>query len=93
MADRLKDKPLTRENKNSESSSGHFLVLYNDEIHTFDYVMESLMEVCGHSSVQAEQCTIITHYRGQCEVKKGVKKELRSMQLDLIKKGLKAGID
>ncbi|HYW95969.1 MAG TPA: ATP-dependent Clp protease adaptor ClpS [Bacteroidales bacterium] len=93
MADRLRDKPVARENKNSGSSSGHFLVLYNDEINTFDYVMESLMEVCGHSSVQAEQCTIITHYRGQCDVKKGVKKELRSMQLDLIKKGLKAGID
>ena len=55
--------------------------------------MESLMEVCGHSSVQAEQCTIITHYRGQCDVKKGMKEELRSMQLDLIKKGLKAGIE
>ena len=55
--------------------------------------MESLIEVCGHSSVQAEQCTIITHYRGQCDIKKGMREELQEMQLNLIKKGLKAGID
>jgi ATP-dependent Clp protease adaptor protein ClpS len=93
MTDRLQDKPLTRENKGSEASSGHFLILYNDEIHSFDYVMESLMEVCGHSNVQAEQCTIITHYKGKCEIKRGGQEELREMQLSLIKKGLKAGID
>ncbi len=93
MTDRLQDKPLTRKKKDSESSSCHFLILYNDEIHTFDFVMDSLIEVCGHSSVQAEQCTIITHYRGQCDVKKGDKEELQEMQLGLIKKGLKAIVD
>ncbi len=93
MTDRLQDKPLTRKKKDSEGSSCHFLILYNDEIHTFDFVMDSLIEVCGHSSVQAEQCTIITHYRGQCDVKKGDKEELQEMQLGLIKKGLKAIVD
>ncbi len=93
MTDRLQDKPVTRARKDSESTPDYLLILYNDEIHTFDYVMESLIEVCGHSSVQAEQCTIITHYKGQCDVKKGMREELQEMQLNLIKKGLKAGID
>ncbi len=93
MAGRLQDKPLIREKKNKENASAHLLILYNDEINTFDYVMESLIEVCGHTSVQAEQCTIITHYKGQCDVKKGDRDELKDMQLNLIKKGLKAGID
>ncbi len=93
MTDRLQDKPLTKKKNTPEGSSFHLLILYNDEIHTFDYVMESLIEVCGHSSVQAEQCTIITHYRGQCDIKKGDKEELREMQVSLIKKGLKAAIE
>ena len=93
MTDRLQDKPVTRVRKDSGSTTDYFLILYNDEIHTFDYVMESLIEVCGHSAVQAEQCTIITHYKGQCDIKKGAREELQEMQLNLIKKGLKASID
>ena len=45
------------------------LVLWNDDVNTFDFVIESLIEVCGHTLEQAEQCTILVHYKGKCTVK------------------------
>jgi len=93
MTDKMQGKPLIRKKSGKESESEHFLVLYNDDVHSFEYVIESLIEVCDHSSVQAEQCAFIAHYKGLCDVKKGKKKILEPMQVDLIKKGLKAGID
>lgn len=47
------------------------LVLFNDEVNTFDYVIQALMEVCGHDAHQAETCTWIAHYKGKCAVKNG----------------------
>lgn len=93
MTDKMQGKPLTHKKSSKGSGSEHFLILYNDEINSFDYVVESLMEVCGHSSVQAEQCTYIAHYKGLCEVKKGKREFLEPMQINLVKKGLKATID
>jgi ATP-dependent Clp protease adaptor protein ClpS len=93
MVHRLKDKPLIWNKTDSEASEFHFLVLYNDEIHTFNYVIESLVEVCSHSYVQAEQCAMITHFNGKCEVKKGIRKDLELMQTDLSKRGLITTID
>ncbi len=51
--------------------SGCNLVLYNDDYHTFDYVIKALVDICRHSYEQAEQCTILVHYRGKCVVKNG----------------------
>lgn len=47
------------------------IVLHNDDVHTFDYVIEALVDVCSHSYVQAEQCTVIVHYKGKCTVQTG----------------------
>jgi ATP-dependent Clp protease adaptor protein ClpS len=69
------------------------LVLHNDDVNTFDYVMETLMEVCDHSMTQAEQCATITHYKGKCDVRSGVKEEMREMRYQLISKGLKASVE
>ena len=69
------------------------LVLHNDHVNTFDYVMESLVEVCGHSLTQAEQCATITHYKGKCEVKSGPPKDMAEMRYQLISRGLKASVD
>jgi ATP-dependent Clp protease adaptor protein ClpS len=69
------------------------LVLHNDEINTFDYVMETLVEVCNHSLTQAEQCATITHYKGKCDVRKGPLKAMRELRYQLISKGLKATIE
>lgn len=69
------------------------LVLHNDDINTFDYVMETLMEVCNHSMTQAEQCATITHYKGKCEVRAGSLKEMKELRYQLISHGLKASVD
>ncbi|MCF8378345.1 MAG: ATP-dependent Clp protease adaptor ClpS [Bacteroidales bacterium] len=53
------------------------LVLHNDDVNTFDYVIETLIEVCDHNLEQAEQCALITHYRGRCVVKSGSETELK----------------
>lgn len=47
------------------------LILYNDDYHTFDYVILALRTICGHSEVQAEQCTLLVHCKGKCVVKTG----------------------
>jgi ATP-dependent Clp protease adaptor protein ClpS len=70
-----------------------FLVLHNDEEHTFEYVIDSLMDVCKIDSVQAEQITFIVHFKGKCDVKKGPKESLKPYKAKLNKKGLTATID
>ena len=69
------------------------LVLHNDNINTFDYVMESLVEVCDHSMTQAEQCATITHYKGKCDIRSGTLKEMKELRYQLISRGLKASVD
>jgi ATP-dependent Clp protease adaptor protein ClpS len=69
------------------------LVLHNDDINSFDYVMETLVEVCDHSPTQAEQCATITHYKGSCQVKSGTVSEMRELRYKLIARGLKASVD
>ena len=47
------------------------IILFNDDVNTFDYVIETLVQVCDHTSEQAEQCSLIVHYNGKCTVKTG----------------------
>lgn len=70
-----------------------FLILHNDEEHTFDYVIDSLMDVFRMDSVQAEQITFIVHFKGKCDVKKGSAEILKPYKTKLGKKGLTATID
>jgi ATP-dependent Clp protease adaptor protein ClpS len=69
------------------------LIVYNDDVNTFDHVISSLMEVCGHELNQAEQCTIIIHYNGKCQVKHGDFEELKPMCVGLLDRGLSAVIE
>jgi len=69
------------------------LVLYNDEINTFDFVIESLMEVCGHDFEQAEQCALVTHYKGRCMIKSGSYQELKSMAEELTNRKLTVAME
>lgn len=69
------------------------LVLYNDEVNTFDFVIESLVDVCRHDRLQAEQCTYLVHYRGRCSVKDGSFKKLRPLCDALLDRGLTASIE
>jgi Uncharacterized conserved protein len=72
---------------------GRFLILYNDDVNTFDYVIDSLIEVCGHEPEQAAQCAMITHFKGKCDVKKGSFDYLRPMKQELINRNLSATIN
>tara|TARA_B110000046_G_C13025139_1_gene413530 strand:+ start:2839 stop:3120 length:282 start_codon:yes stop_codon:yes gene_type:complete len=68
----------------------HQIVLHNDEVNTFDFVMESLISVCEHTLEQAEQCTILVHYKGKCTVKSGEYKDLEPRCSKLLQLGLSA---
>lgn len=68
------------------------LVLWNDDFNTFDFVIDTLIEVCGHTPEQAEQCTILVHYKGKCTVKTSSLEVLKPMHNQLINKGLTSEI-
>lgn len=72
--------------------SEHVLYLHNDDEHSFDYVVEALMEVCLHNSDQAEQCACLAHYKGKYDVKFGTYFDIISMQEQLYNKGLKVSV-
>lgn len=78
---------------NEEIKFDNFLILHNDEVHSFDYVTNALIEICNHSFEQASQCTIITHYKGKCDVKKGKLTALKPLKDALIERKLNATID
>ena len=86
-----KESPLSHEN-DIEEGSKHTLILFNDNHNSFDHVIESLVEVCGHDVVQAEQCALIAHHKGSCEVKTDSLKILRSMSAGLGKRDLRSDI-
>lgn len=69
------------------------LILHNDDVNTFDFVIQTLVEICGHNPLQAEQCAFIVHYKGKCAVKKGSYDDLKPMCLELLRRGLSATID
>jgi len=68
------------------------LLLINDDYHTFDFVVDALVDVCNHDPNQAEQCAYITHYKGKCDVKKGTLSIIKPMRERLADKGLKVSI-
>ena len=68
------------------------IVLYNDDVNTFDHVIETLIRVCNHAPEQAEQCAMIVHYNGKCTVKTDVLEKLKPQCLQLLDAGLNAEI-
>jgi ATP-dependent Clp protease adaptor protein ClpS len=69
------------------------LVLFNDEFNTFDFVIDTLIEVCGHTMEQAETCTWIVHYKGKCAVKSGSFYELKPVYQEFVNRNLTASIE
>ena len=69
------------------------IILYNDDVNTFDHVINTLISVCDHSLEQAEQCSLIVHYKGKCGVKSGSYSELKPMCTKLLQAGLSAEIE
>ncbi len=72
---------------------GKQLIVYNDDFNTFDHVIESLIKVCKHDPIQAEQCTFLIHYKGKCSVKKGAYEVLEPMCTALLERGITAEIE
>jgi len=70
----------------------HEIVLHNDEVNTFDHVIDCLVAYCDHAPLQAEQCALIVHYNGKCSVKTGALKELKDRCTNLLNAGLSAEI-
>ncbi|MCB0429895.1 MAG: ATP-dependent Clp protease adaptor ClpS [Flavobacteriales bacterium] len=76
-----------------ETLTGPRLVVFNDDVNTFDWVIESLVEVCNHDPVQAEQCAILIHHKGQATVKEGEKRKLKPMCEALVDRGIDAVLE
>ncbi|WP_290698133.1 ATP-dependent Clp protease adaptor ClpS [Lacinutrix sp.] len=68
------------------------IVVYNDEVNTFDHVIETLIKACDHTPEQAEQCTILVHYKGKCTVKTGELKDLKPRCSKILEAGINAEI-
>jgi|TARA_B110000285_G_scaffold135841_1_gene152231 ATP-dependent Clp protease adaptor protein ClpS len=91
-----KDNPETKPEEISEVSTleerEHEIILYNDDINTFDHVIECLIKICDHSAMQAEQCAYLVHYSGRCGVKTGTLDFLTPRCSALLEAGLSAEI-
>ena len=68
------------------------IVLFNDDVNTFDHVIDSLIEICDHTLEQAEQCALLVHYKGKCTVKTGEYNDLKPRCTRLLTQGLSAEI-
>lgn len=68
------------------------IILHNDDVNTFEHVIVSLMDICDHEPLQAEQCAWLVHYTGKCSVKRGAFEVLRPMCDALCERGLSADI-
>ena len=76
----------------AKEANEHQIVLFNDDVNTFDHVVETLICVCDHTLEQAEQCSIIVHYKGKCIVKTGAYKDLEALCSKLLQADLSAEI-
>lgn len=89
--------PQTWESADSETDTAiadtYNLVVWNDEVNTFEWVIETLMEVCGHSLEQAEQCALFVHHKGKYAVKKGDYDTLKPMCNSITDRGIGATVE
>jgi ATP-dependent Clp protease adaptor protein ClpS len=74
------------------TSKNNEIIVYNDDVNTFDHVIDTLMRVCEHTPEQAEQCSLIVHYNGKCTVKTGPLDKLKPQCTSLLEAGLSAEI-
>lgn len=68
------------------------IIVFNDDVNTFDFVIDALIDVCEHEPIQAEQCTMLIHYKGKCAVKTGSYDDLKPRCSKLLEMGLSAEI-
>ncbi|MEW5677070.1 ATP-dependent Clp protease adaptor ClpS [Flavobacterium enshiense] len=73
-------------------ANNYEIILFNDDVNTFDHVIDTLIDVCDHEPLQAEQCALLVHYTGKCGVKTGSYQELEPQCSALLSAGLSAEI-
>ena len=88
----MKSSQKSKQKHSSNSQKVISLYLLNDDYNTFDYVIDCLTAICDHTTLQAEQCAILTHYRGSCEIMIGEKFDLEPVKEDLALYGLNVKI-
>ncbi len=88
----IKEKQLEEISLKETTLEHNEIVLFNDDVNTFDHVIQTLIAVCDHTAEQAEQCSLIVHYNGKCTVKTGEYKELEPRCSKLLLAGLAAEI-
>ena len=81
---------IEKEKTSVESKANKDLVLFNDDVHSFDFVIDALVKICRHTSEQAEQSAYIVHFNGKCNVKRGPESKLKPMKQALIDRDLRA---
>lgn len=86
----MSEQVLEQELTLTEKVESHRVVLFNDHVNTFDFVIDTLVDVCEHDPIQAEQCSNIVHYKGKCDVKSGDKRKLIPICNELLRRGLTA---
>lgn len=87
-----KEEVLEKVVRKTEKKKQNEIILYNDDYNTFDHVIESLIYACDHTPEQAEQCSILVHYKGKCSVKTGPFEDLKPRCSKLLDAGLSAEI-
>jgi ATP-dependent Clp protease adaptor protein ClpS len=88
-----KEKIKNTGKEESLNTKFHDLVVHNDDFNTFDFVIETLVQVCKHDPEQAEQCTLIIHHKGKCAVKSGDFNTLKPMYREILNRGITATIE
>ena len=91
----MSSNPLFKEQYETEvlDSAGYALIVWNDEVNTFDHVINCLVEICGHTLLQAEQCAWIIHNNGKYAVKSGSYEDMEPICTALCEKGLSAQLE
>ena len=92
-----KNKPYYEQSEDidllTETDLNHQLIVWNDEVNTFEWVIDTLIEICGHSQPQAEQCAIIIDSKGKYAVKTGEYETLKPMRENITERGINATIE
>lgn len=90
---------MTRERTDSyeeikeQQGLGHELTLFNDDINSFDFVIDTLVDVCGHDPISAEQCALVAHFNGKCVIREGDSDELEPIGKEMTDRGLSISIN
>ncbi len=84
---------LEIEDVSIETEKMYHLIIWNDDVNTFDWVIQALMEICNHTYEQAEQCSLLIHFKGKYAVKEGSYEELEPMCTAITDRGINATIE